>query len=174
MESLNVLVTAPDFEKSKPDADKECLRLIRAVSPRIKVKDGAALAEAEFNGDFSRKSEFDALLRWTDVLFCLVAPPEIIARATKLKWIQVISAGVDRWRGTDVWKSGVMITGVSGIHATPIGEFVLALMLMFAKNTPRAFKMMQTRHWQRYKTETLRGKTVGIVGLGHIGLGSCR
>ncbi len=169
MESPNILVVAPDFERSEPDADKECLRLIRAVSPRIKVKDGAALATAELSGDFSRKSELDALLAWADVLFCLVAPPNTMARAPKLKWIQVISAGVDRWRDTDVWNNGVVITGVSGIHATPIGEFVLSLMLMFAKNTPLAFKMMQTRKWRRYEPRTLRGKTVGIVGLGHIG-----
>jgi phosphoglycerate dehydrogenase-like enzyme len=169
MESLNVLVVVPDFEKSTSHADEECLRLIGGVSPRIKVKDGAALASAEFRGDNSRKEELDVLLAWADVMFGLFEPPNTIVRAPNLKWIQVISAGVDRWRDTDVWQSRVIITGVSGIHATPIGEFVMALMLMFAKSTPLSFKMMHTRQWQRYPTRTLRGKTVGIVGLGHIG-----
>jgi phosphoglycerate dehydrogenase-like enzyme len=45
----------------------------------------------------------------------------------------------------------------------------MALMLMFAKNTPRGFKMMHSRQWRRYRSGTLRNKTVGIVGLGHIG-----
>ncbi len=45
----------------------------------------------------------------------------------------------------------------------------MALMLMFAKNAPLSFKMMKTRRWKRYPPQTLRGKTVGIVGLGHIG-----
>ena len=169
MKTLNVLVVTPAFERSTRHADEECLRLIRAVNPRIRVKDGAALAVAEFNGDNSKKEELDALLAWADVIFGLFAPPNTIARAPKLKWIQVISAGVDRWMDTDVWQSRVIITGVSGIHATPIGEFVMALMLMFAKNTPLGFKMMKTRLWRRYPTGTLRGKTVGIVGLGHIG-----
>ncbi len=169
MESLNVLVVTPDFERSISHADKECLRLIRAVSSRIKVKDGAALAEAERRGDHSKKEELNALLAQADVVFGLFALPDLIARAPNLKWIQVISAGVDRWIDTDVWQSRVMITGVSGIHATPIGEFVIALMLMFAKNAPLSFKMMRTRRWRRYPTQTLRGKTVGIVGLGHIG-----
>jgi phosphoglycerate dehydrogenase-like enzyme len=83
--------------------------------------------------------------------------------------MQVISAGVDRWRDTDVWRSSVILTGVSGLHAAPIGEFVMALMLMFAKKTPLAFKMMRARHWQRYPVDLLRGKTAGVVGLGHIG-----
>jgi phosphoglycerate dehydrogenase-like enzyme len=162
MKSLNILIVAPD-------ADKECLRLIKSVSPKIKVKDGAALAAAEHNGDLSKKPELDSLLAWADILYCLSAPQDVIARAPKLKWIQVISAGVDNWRDTDVWKSNVVITRASGIHATPIGEFVLGLMLLFAKNTTLAFKQMQTRHWRRYETHTLRDKTVGIVGLGPIG-----
>jgi phosphoglycerate dehydrogenase-like enzyme len=169
MEPLNVLVVTPPFNRSTSHADEECLRLIRAVSPRIKVKDGVALAAREFSGDNSKKEDLDALLAWADVIFGLFAPANTVARAPKLKWIQVISAGVDRLRDTDVWQSRIVITGVSGIHATPIGEFVMALMLMFAKNAPLSFKMMKTRHWRRYPTHTLRGKTVGIVGLGHIG-----
>ncbi len=169
MKSLNVLVITPSFDRSVAGADEECLRRIRATSPRITLKDGAALAEAEFRGDNSKKGQFDALLAWADVLFAFIAPPNTIARAPKLKWIQVISAGVDRLIGTDVWNSRIIITGVSGIHATPIGEFVMALMLMFAKNAPLSFKMMKTRQWKRYPPQTLRGKTVGIVGLGHIG-----
>jgi len=166
---VNVLVVTPNFEKSMPDADPECLRRIRAVNPGITVRDGAALTTAELKGDYSQKEKLDSLLAWTDVLFGLIAPPNTIARAPNLKWIQVISAGVDRWINTDVWRSRIILTGVSGIHATPIGEFVMALMLMFAKNTPLSFKMMRTRRWQRYPTHTLRGKTVGIIGLGHIG-----
>jgi phosphoglycerate dehydrogenase-like enzyme len=169
MQSLNVLVITPVFDRSTPNADEECLRLIRAVSARIKVKDGAALAAAELRGDDSRKADLDALLAWADVIFGLIAPPNTIARAPKLKWIQVISAGVDRWLDTDVWRSGVIITGVSGIHATPISEFVMSLMLMLAKKSPLSFAMMRTRQWRRYETNTLRGKTAGIVGLGHIG-----
>jgi phosphoglycerate dehydrogenase-like enzyme len=62
-----------------------------------------------------------------------------------------------------------MITGVSGIHATPIGEFVLQFMLMFVKGAPRCFQMKLKHQWQRFPPTVLRGKTVGIVGLGHIG-----
>ena len=166
---LNVLVVTPAFEKSLSGADPECMRCIRAVSPEIRVKDGAALVAAELRGDNSQKKKLTSLLAWADVIFGLAAPPDTAARATNLKWIQVISAGVDRWRATDVWNSPVILTGVSGIHATPVGEFAMALMLMFAKNAPCSFRMMQTRQWRHYPTHTLRGKTVGIVGLGHIG-----
>lgn len=169
MRSLNVLVVVPGFERSSQGADKQSIRMIRAVDPRIRVKDGAALTTAERRGDYSQKKKLDSLLAWADVIFGLTVPPGTIARASQLKWIQVISAGVDRLIETDIWRSPVLITTAGGIHATPIGEFVMALMLMFAKNAPRIFAMMQTRQWKRFQTETLRGKTVGIIGLGNIG-----
>jgi len=169
MRSLNVLVITPSFDKQLPHAEAEILRRIRAVGPGINVKDASTLVFAEFNGDESGKEKLDALLAETEVIFGFVPPKNIIARAPKLKWMQAVSAGVDRHQGTDIWKSDVIMTGVSGIHATPISEYVLEFMLMLAKNAPFGFKMMQTKNWQRYMVRTLRGKTVGIIGLGHIG-----
>ena len=170
METLNVLVVTPSFDKGMPHAEEELLRRISAVSPKIRVNDGSTLVFAELRGDDSKKEELDALLKETDVIFGFVPPKNVMARAPRLKWMQATSAGVDRHRDTEIWKSNVVLTGVSGIHATPISEFVLGLMLMFAKNTPHSFRMKQTREWQRYMVHTLRDKTVGIIGLGHIGM----
>jgi phosphoglycerate dehydrogenase-like enzyme len=169
MKSLNILAVTPALYHSTPLADQDSLRLIREVSPTIKIKDGAALTEAELHGDYSKKRELDALLAWADVIFGLVAPPNTIARAPSLKWIQVISAGVDRWVNTDVWNSRIVLTGTSGIHSTPISEFVISLMLMFVKNAPLIFELKQARRWQFFLPQVLRGKTVGIIGLGDIG-----
>jgi phosphoglycerate dehydrogenase-like enzyme len=169
MKMLNVLVITPSFDKGLPHADEEILRRIRAVSRKIKVTDASQMVMAEMQGDNSKKEELDALLAEAEVLFGFIPPKSIIPRAPRIKWFQATSAGVDRHQGTEIWNSQVIITGVSGIHATPIGEFVMGLMLMFAKNTPLSFKMKQTREWQRYMSGTLRGKTVGIIGLGHIG-----
>jgi phosphoglycerate dehydrogenase-like enzyme len=169
MESLNVLVVTPAFDRSLPHADDENLRQIGLVDSRIKVKDASALAFAELREDNSAKEKLDTLLAEADVIYGLILPKSFLERAPKLKWIQMMSAGVDRLKDTDIWRSRVIITGVSGIHATPIGEFVLELMLMFAKGAPLCFQMKQKRQWQRYMPRILRDKTVGIVGLGHIG-----
>jgi len=169
MESLNVLVVTPAFDRSLPHADNENLRQIGLVSPEINVKDASALAFAELRGDNAAKEKLDTLLAEAEVIYGLILPRNLLERAPKLKWIQMMSAGVDRLKDTDIWRSRVIITGVSGIHATPIGEFVLELMLMFAKGAPLCFQMKQKRQWQRYMPHILRGKTVGIVGLGHIG-----
>ena len=80
-----------------------------------------------------------------------------------------MSAGVNRFLDTEMVESPVTMTSVSGIHATPISEFVLSLMLMFVKQAPLCFQMKQAKQWGRFPPAVLRSKTVGIVGLGSIG-----
>jgi len=169
MEALNVLVIVPSFDRTVPHVDEEILQRIAEVSPRINVRDGSALAHAEFHGDTTAREELNTMLAEAEVVYGLFLPKDLLSRSPKLKWMQTMSAGVDRFAGTDIWKSQVTITGVSGIHATPIGEFVIMFMLMFAKRAPTSFQMKQRREWKRYMPTVLRSKTAGIVGLGSIG-----
>jgi len=169
MKSLNVLVIAPAFDRSLPHANEEDLRRIALAGPGINVWDASELAVAEYRGDSTAREKLDAMLAETEVIYGLILPQNLLTRAPRLKWVQTMSAGVDRFARMDIWQSPVTITGVSGIHATPIGEFVLELMLMFAKGAPLCFQMKQKHEWKRFTPSVLRGKTVGIVGLGSIG-----
>jgi len=89
--------------------------------------------------------------------------------APLLKWIQLTSAGADRLLNSGFIEGGVTVTTVSGLHATPIGEFVLSAILMFAKGAPQTMRAQLKHEWARFAPRELSGKTVGIVGLGHIG-----
>ena len=89
--------------------------------------------------------------------------------APHLKWIQLTSAGADRLLNSGFIEEGIAVTTVSGLHATPIGEYVLCTMLMFAKGMPRTMRAQVRGEWSRFAPTELRGKTVGIVGMGHIG-----
>ena len=161
MEPLNVMVTR--------SMGQEYLKMISAVSPRVKVWDisDKTRADQEGYGDFTR--DFDALLAEADVIYGLRLPRNMLERCPRLKWVQVTSAGVDRYLSRAFRRSTVVLTNASGIHATPIGEFVLGQMLMFVKGTPLCFELKQRKEWRRYRSGVLRGKTVGIVGLGSIG-----
>ena len=161
MEPVNVLVTTPIGD--------ELLQQITNVSPRIKINDVSEFVRAEQRGDFARQDELDALLAEAEVIYGLRLPKNVIARASKLKWVQVMSAGVDRFLDDEFRQSFVIMTNVSGIHATPIGEIVLGQMLMFAKQAPLCFQLKQEKQWKRFMPTVLRSKTVGIVGLGNIG-----
>lgn len=89
--------------------------------------------------------------------------------APRLKWIQLTSAGADRLLNSGFIEEGIIVTTVSGLHATPIGEYVLTAILMFAKGMPRTMRAQVRGEWSRFAPTELRGKTVGIVGMGHIG-----
>jgi phosphoglycerate dehydrogenase-like enzyme len=158
---VNVLINAPIGD--------ELLLQITNVSPRIRLSNVYELARAEQSGDFARKDELDALLAEAEVIYGFRLPNDVFARAPKLKWVQVMSAGVDRFLDIEFQQSSVIMTNVSGIHAIPIGEIVLEQMLMFAKQAPLCFRLKQEKQWKRFMPTVLRSKTVGIVGLGNIG-----
>jgi phosphoglycerate dehydrogenase-like enzyme len=169
MNSLTIVVAAPAFDESLPHADEETLHRIAGVSPEVRVLDASLQMMREIRGDSTEREKLDAVLAEAEVVFGLLLPRDLLSRAPRLEWVQMMSAGVDRLKETDIWRSRVTITGVSGIHASPIGEFVLGLMLMFTKGMPGSIRMQQRHLWKRYQPSLLRGKTVGIVGLGNIG-----
>lgn len=91
-----------------------------------------------------------------------------------LKWVQVHSAGIDRLLQTPLWASSVMITTASGIHATPISERAMAMMLAFRAKLPEMWHLKQRAvwpedRWGMFDNLDLRESTLGIVGYGAIG-----
>jgi phosphoglycerate dehydrogenase-like enzyme len=89
--------------------------------------------------------------------------------APNLRWIQLTSAGADRLLNSGFIQQGVTVTTVSGLHATPIGEFVISSILMIAKKAPQYMRAQSRHEWSRFMTRELCGATVGIIGLGNIG-----
>lgn len=158
---VNVVVASP--------LHRDALELIKAVSG-ISLEQVSPLIVAEKKGDRAAGPQLDSILARAEVLYGWIhhLPAKVASRAPKLKWLQVTSAGVDRVP-KEILQSRIIVTNVSGIHATPISEFVLYLMLSAVKQAPLCFLMKQEKRWQRLHPATLRSKTVGIVGLGSIG-----
>lgn len=116
------------------------------------------------------KAVVAGVLAETEVLLTNpVVPDDILQKAPALKWVQLTSAGADRLIDSDLVRSAVKVTTASGIHAVPIGEWVLGAMIAFAKGFPRSFRSQQESTWRPYVASELEGATVGIVGLGAIG-----
>lgn len=166
MTSINVLLVAALHE--------ECKQQIAAVSPRIKLLDAAGnwkppdkVTPDRFQDISSEK--LDAFLPQAQVLYGYTPPKNLVSRAPKLKWFQTMLAGVDHFLDDELKNSPIIITNVSGVHASPVAEFAVAFMLMFTKQAPSCFLNKQQKKWERFIPMLLRSKTVGIVGLGSIG-----
>jgi phosphoglycerate dehydrogenase-like enzyme len=85
-----------------------------------------------------------------------------------VRWVQLIGTGIDRVP-PDFFKSVPIVTCARGASAVPISEYVLAVMLAFAKRFPRSWISVPPQSWNLQRLETLAGRTVGIVGFGGIG-----
>jgi phosphoglycerate dehydrogenase-like enzyme len=130
-------------------------------------RERAAVAEG-LHGAFDRADVVFGF--WgAELHHALVGATTIRDAAPHLKWIQLTSAGADRLLGSGFIEDGIVVTTVSGLHATPIGEFIIGAMLQFAKGANRTSRAQVRHEWTRFAPTELRGKTVGIIGIGHIG-----
>ncbi|KRM71534.1 phosphoglycerate dehydrogenase [Lacticaseibacillus brantae] len=89
---------------------------------------------------------------------------------SQLKWVQAFSAGVDYLPLEAFAKAGVMVSNVSGIHATPISEFVMGGLLYHTRGIDFAAANQQKATWQRpAMLGVLAGQQMLVYGTGHIG-----
>jgi len=161
MEYVNVLVTDP--------IDETGMRRMSEVSGRVRATHISALTRAEQRGDRAAQEKLDALLAEAEIVCGFILPRDVIRRAPKLKWIQMLSTGVDVVVDGAFVESRVVMTKVDGVHSHTVAEFVFAMVLMFAKKMPFCLEQKRNRQWQQYTPSVLRSKTMGIVGLGHVG-----
>ncbi len=100
-------------------------------------------------------------------------PHTLLPQMPRLRWFQQWGAGAD-WllQHPELAERDLIITNVSGIHAIPISEHILALLLALARRIPDAVHAQRAHIWQRQpmgEVFELAGKTMVIVGVGDIG-----
>ena len=84
----------------------------------------------------------------------------------RLKLIQSSAAGLDHCLVPAVVDSDIPVCSASGLFAHQVGEQTLALLLGLLRGLPVFFRQAQAKEFIRRPTDDLRGKRVGIVGLG--------
>lgn len=116
----------------------------------------------------------ESVLAEAEVLYTVRTFPDP-NQVPRLRWIQLHSAGVDgALRHAIIQAEDVEVTSASGIHATPIAEYCIAMMLAFTYKIPTMMQLKAAVQWPEKKTEVfgphgLREQTIGIVGYGSIG-----
>lgn len=95
----------------------------------------------------------------------------------RLRWVHTGTAGVRGLLYPEMRASDVLLTNSAGVHAPPMAETVLAMMLHFARGLDFAVQAQPLGRWWPDPFESastvvreLAGTTVGIVGLGGIGV----
>ncbi|HVP36590.1 MAG TPA: D-2-hydroxyacid dehydrogenase [Terriglobales bacterium] len=120
------------------------------------------------------KEHLKELLPQADILVCFSIAPENFKIAKNLKWIHLAVAGVDQSVFPELLQSKVTITACKGMHSHTISEHILGMIICFAKGIHLSSLRQIQKKWdfnevmkQRFE---LKGRTLGIIGLGGIGL----
>lgn len=89
-----------------------------------------------------------------------------------VEWMQLPGTGIDGWPRSAL--EGRTVTCARGASAIPIAEFVLASMLAFEKRVPDVWLSEPPAQWNVDRLGELSGKTLGLLGLGGIGIAVAR
>ncbi len=111
--------------------------------------------------------EADALL----VRSVVQVNQQVLEKAPKLRVIGRAGVGVDNVDLDAATAAGVLVMNTPGGNAISVAEHTLALMLSMARHVPQANASTRSGKWEKKKFlgNELRGKTLGIIGLGSIG-----
>jgi phosphoglycerate dehydrogenase-like enzyme len=94
---------------------------------------------------------------------------EVFRQCPRLRLVSLWGTGTDNVDLAAAAKHGVTITNTPGVSAFSVAEHCLALMLAAARAIPTQDAAVRAGTWPRGQGIELRGKTLGIVGLGAIG-----
>ncbi|WP_423409498.1 D-2-hydroxyacid dehydrogenase [Heyndrickxia sp. MSNUG] len=95
---------------------------------------------------------------------------ELVLKADKLKWIMVMSAGLEKMPFDACKQMGILVTNARGIHKIPIAEFTIGMMLQHVKHMKTLWENESNQVWERkLPMGELFSKTLLILGIGAIG-----
>jgi D-3-phosphoglycerate dehydrogenase / 2-oxoglutarate reductase len=101
------------------------------------------------------------------------ADAALLEHAKKLRVIGRAGVGVDNIDLDAATRKGIAVMNTPGANAVAVAEQTLGMMLALARQLSRADALMHAGKWEKKSLQgtELRGKILGIVGLGRIGLG---
>lgn len=93
----------------------------------------------------------------------------VLAALPDLRLISVLGTGTDNVDLAACVQRGVLVTNCPGASTTSVAELTMALLLALARNVALADRKVREGSWFHGQSFELRGKVLGIIGLGQIG-----
>lgn len=134
-----------------PDLSQEWIDKIHAAVPGATIVKDGSIADA-------------------DALIGSITPEEL-SNAHKLKWVQVLSAGVDHMMFPELVHSDVTVTNMKVIYGPEIADHAFAFLLALTRKLNVTIPAQVNEEWKADRTgmTELNGKTAVIIGVGGIG-----
>jgi D-3-phosphoglycerate dehydrogenase / 2-oxoglutarate reductase len=143
------------------------------VADKISERGVDLLKKSGLNTVLTTKDTIGAELADADALIVRSATrvsKELLEKAPKLRAVGRAGVGVDNIDLPEATKRGVLVMSTPGGNAVSVAEHTFALMLALARQVPRVDAGLREGRWEKSSSGTeLRGKTLGLIGLGRIG-----
>jgi phosphoglycerate dehydrogenase-like enzyme len=143
-----------------PERVNAALARHRGVADRVRVSIG-------YGGDI-----LDRELETADAIFCWdFDRRDLRRRAPNLRWVHAHGAGVGHMMPMDWLPRGAVLTNSRGVHGQRATEYAFMAILMLNNRIPEMIANQRDARWQEVFNTGVEGKTLLIIGVGHIGMG---
>jgi len=143
------------------------------VADKISERGVELLRKAGLNAVLTTKETIHAELADADALIVRSATrvtKDLLEKAPRLRAVGRAGVGVDNIDLPEATKRGVLVMSTPGGNAVSVAEHTFALMLALARQVPKVDAGLREGRWEKSSSGTeLRGKTLGLIGLGRIG-----
>ena len=109
-------------------------------------------------------SEIDGILCGDDQI-----TKNVLESAKRLKVISKWGTGIDSIDKINAEKLGIKVLRVKDVFSEPVSDTVLAYILLFSRKIIEKNNLVKNHEWKKTESYTLKEKSLGIIGLGHIG-----
>ncbi len=131
------------------------------------VDDGTAWSDAEF---MERISAYHGLI----IRSATKVTAEVLRAGTRLQVVGRAGVGVDNVDLEEATRRGVIVVNAPQSNVLSAAEHTIALIMACARNIPQAHAALKEGRWEKGRWGKggveLRGKVLGVIGLGRIGL----
>jgi D-3-phosphoglycerate dehydrogenase len=143
------------------------------VADKISERGVELLKKSGLNTVLTTKETIHAELADADALIVRSATrvtKDLLEKAPRLRAVGRAGVGVDNIDLPEATKRGVLVMSTPGGNAVSVAEHTFALMLALARQVPKVDAGLREGRWEKSSSGTeLRGKTLGLIGLGRIG-----
>jgi glyoxylate/hydroxypyruvate reductase A len=125
------------------------------------------LPGAKIHSAISPEEAMD-LIEDTEIIFSWGIPDDLLKKAKRLRWFASMAAGNENLVNNPHLPAKVAFTKTT-IYGEMMAEYVFAYLLYFARHVEEYLGDQKEKTWNRRRPVRLRGKVMGILGLGSVG-----
>ncbi|HEX3683660.1 MAG TPA: D-2-hydroxyacid dehydrogenase [Bryobacteraceae bacterium] len=133
------------------------------------IRDSANVFVSEDLAELEKHAPEAEIILYSGLTGKSVPLEQVWRRASHVKWVHSLAAGVDKVLFPALIDSPVPVTNARGVFKRPLAEFAVLGMLYFYKHVRRLVDSQRMHRWDDFLVDRLDGKVMGVVGYGEIG-----